>query len=221
MTTELLYLLPSPPLNVETTITATGDEGGRAWIAVDKVTMHPQGGGQPADHGVVAGREVLHVAKDGDSIRYYLNPDHGLGSGDVVSVAVDPAVRLRNARWHTGGHFIAAVLESAAPEYRAFRAHHWVGQARVELAGPEPSEVFSKGDLAGAVQEWVDRVAREARPVEIRVCDGIRQVQIGDFAPVPCGGTHVGSTSEIGPVRIRKVKFTDGTLVVGYALEEL
>jgi Ser-tRNA(Ala) deacylase AlaX len=203
-------------LQVEATITGAGNDGDRAWITVDKVTMHPQGGGQPADQGAVSGRNVLHVAKSDDTIRYYLHRDQGFDPGDRVEVVVDPAIRYTNARWHTAGHFIAAIVEAEAPEYRAFRAHHWPGQARVEFAGPENLGDLTNGDIADSVQDWVDRASREVRPVEVMHSGGIRHIQIGEFGPVPCGGTHLTSTRDVGRVGIRKVKFNNGAFVVGY-----
>jgi alanyl-tRNA synthetase len=41
---------------------------------------------------------------------------------------------------------------------------------------------------------------------------------IGDFKPVPCGGTHLSNTNEIGGVTIRKTKTKDGILKVPYEI---
>jgi alanyl-tRNA synthetase len=47
-----------------------------------------------------------------------------------------------------------------------------------------------------------------------------RVLQIGDYKPVPCGGTHLSNTSEIGSILIKKVKTKDGVLKISYEICE-
>ncbi len=43
-------------------------------------------------------------------------------------------------------------------------------------------------------------------------------IQIGEFLPIPCGGTHVGSIKEIGEIKIPKYSVKDNVLRVSYSL---
>lgn len=45
-----------------------------------------------------------------------------------------------------------------------------------------------------------------------------RAMQIGDFMPVPCGGTHITNTAEIGEFTIRKISHKGGHMKISYCL---
>jgi alanyl-tRNA synthetase len=47
-----------------------------------------------------------------------------------------------------------------------------------------------------------------------------RVLQIGDYKPVPCGGTHLSNANEIGSILIKKVKTKDGVLKISYEICE-
>ncbi|MFM8274772.1 MAG: alanyl-tRNA editing protein, partial [Gemmata sp.] len=173
-------------------------------------------GGQKADRGTIAGRPVTHVAKAGDEVNHYLESTDGFVVGQAVRVEVDGDWRRTGSAWHTAGHLIAAVVERRWPELRATNGHHWPGEARVEF---DPASA----DLAGAVSrelpELVARAIESDLPVTV-VGDPFanRAVAIGDFPPVPCGGTHARSTAGLPRVEVTKVRPKDGKLRVSYTL---
>ncbi len=46
----------------------------------------------------------------------------------------------------------------------------------------------------------------------------LERLQIGNYTPVPCGGTHINNIVEIGEFVIRKASQKDGRLKISYAL---
>jgi len=70
---------------MEATVVASGDDGGRSWVVLDDTILYPEGGGQPADRGAVAGVPVLDVQKAEGEIRHYVE----------APVAPGPARRWR------------------------------------------------------------------------------------------------------------------------------
>jgi len=207
--------LNCPDLRGTFVVVEVGDDG-RPFVRLDETLFHPQGGGQKADRGKIAGRVVVHVTKDGDEVNHYLESTTGLAVGVAVAVEVDAAWRATGSAWHTAGHLIAALVERRWPELRAASGHHWEGEARVD---------FSPGDarLADAVAKELPGLLTEAieaqLPVKV-VGDPFisRAVVIGNFSPLPCGGTHIEHTGRLPRVDIARVRVKDGKLRVSYAL---
>ena len=101
---------------------------GRPFVRLSETLFHPQGGGQKADRGTVGGRAVTHVAHaDGGEVNHYLDSTDGLSDGDGVEMVVEAEWRQLNARWHTAGHLIAAVVEKLFPAVQGVAGHHWPG----------------------------------------------------------------------------------------------
>jgi alanyl-tRNA synthetase len=208
--------LASAELNGTATVTHVGDDG-RPFVRLSETLFHPQGGGQKADRGTVAGRAVTHVAHaEGGEVNHYLVSTAGLSVGDAVEFAVDPDWRRLNARWHTAGHLIAAVVEKLFPTLQGVAGHHWPGEGRVEFTpgdGASAEEVAAK--LPAALAEAV------AADLPVRVVGDpftSRAVVVGDSRPVGCGGTHLASVGELGAVTVTGVKTKGGKLRVSYAV---
>ena len=47
----------------------------------------------------------------------------------------------------------------------------------------------------------------------------VRVVSVGDRVGCPCGGTHVGSTSELGALTVTKVRVKKGRTKVSYRVD--
>jgi len=212
--TEKRYLMEST-LAGEATITALGSDDQGDWIQLDRTWFHPQGGGQKADQGQVSGRDVLSVrhATAGE-VRHYLKDLEGLDVGSSVNLQVAPEFRDLSARLHTAGHLIAAVAESAFPRLRGVSGHHWPGEARVEFEGDRipPRQAFED-----ALLEGMGDAIMEVTPVRI-VGDPFsdRKIQIGDFPPISCGGTHLENLLGFRGIEITRVRQKGGRLRVSY-----
>lgn len=184
-------------------------------VILAETLFHPQGGGQKADLGLIGKARVLHVAsrEDGEVIHHVDSLD-GLGVGAQVPLQVDSAHRRLGSRLHTAGHLVAAVGEALLPSLKGRAGHHWPGEARVdfEIGGSEPSDTF-EADL----RSELFRLIALNLPVQATSPDSPpRLVQIGEYRPIPCGGTHVKSLGDIEFIEIRKVKKSKGLLRISY-----
>lgn len=138
----------------------------------------------------------------------------GFKPGDRVRYQVDGATRDLHARLHTAGHLIAAVVETDCPgAIRATQGHHWPAEGRVNFDRPAEDT----GALRALLAERLDHHIRADHPVRV-IGDPYtdRKVQIGDFEPVGCGGTHVASTAYLGTIKIKKLNNKGGTLRISY-----
>jgi misacylated tRNA(Ala) deacylase len=194
----------------------------KGYLILEKTLFYDQGGGQPADRGILtwSGKEtqVVDVQKEYGEIRHYV--DGPLPRTDTrVSGKIDWDRRYKLMRMHTAQHIISKVVLN---EYDASTAGNQIKpeQSRIDF---EPA-TFSPRDLASIEQTSnrviesdipirkfeMDRDELEAKTAEGRTqlelippdIDPLRAVQIGEFDICPCGGTHVDSTNEVGEIQI-------------------
>jgi Ser-tRNA(Ala) deacylase AlaX len=207
--------LASADLTGTATVANVGDDG-RPFVRLSETLFHPQGGGQKADRGTVGGRTITHVAHaDGGEVNHYLDSTDGLSVGDSVELAVDVEWRRLNARWHTAGHLIAAVVEELFPNLQGVAGHHWPGEGRVEFA---PGDGASAEEVAAKLPDALAEAVRADLPVRV-IGDPFasREVVVGDSRPVGCGGTHLASVGGLA-VTVTGVKAKGGKLRVSYAV---
>jgi misacylated tRNA(Ala) deacylase len=198
-------------------------------LVLEKTFFYPTGGGQPSDRGFVKGTdgagsavvEVVDVVKSGTAVLHRLRgPSIALASlrvGGEVEGTIDWERRHRHMRLHTGQHYLSARIFTRTGR-RTRRAALKDDRASLDLDGPLPPGAID--DLRADMEELV------RRPMEVRIrhvsraewerepsarsglvplplhVDPIRVVEIEGMDRCPCGGTHVRSTAEVGPVEI-------------------
>jgi misacylated tRNA(Ala) deacylase len=215
-------------------------------VVLDRTYFYPTGGGQPSDRGSLARAdhrpsEVVDVTKSGASVVHRLRPGPGaraeLRVGDEVEGSIDWERRHRHMRLHTGQHFVSGRLFGRTGR-RTRKASFSGIRAVLELDGPLDDEVVP------ALLEDVRGVVDSPRPVAIRYLpradwdrhplsersglvplppqvDPVRVVEIDGVDVCPCGGTHLRSTGEIGPLAIEQpVPLGDGASRLVFSLAE-
>jgi alanyl-tRNA synthetase len=233
--TKLLYLQDPKLFRIEAVIVDYGQDQRGSYVVLDQTVFYPQGGGQPADQGEIdlhdEGTLYVHDVRLEDSeVRHYVNELPGKNiKNRPVSIAIDPVRRGINTRCHSAGHLLGAVAEACYPNLQAIKGHHFPGEAYVEFLG-EPDS-----DDPEALQSLIDSVISENLTVQTRNLEPneaadiivklpytiptdkeLRICEIGNYDPIPCGGTHVSSLSEIGSVKITKIKAKKGKTKISY-----
>jgi len=159
-------------------------------------------GGQESDCGTIDGLQVRGCRKEGLDIVYSLDPDHGLVAGQQVRVELDWERRYRLMRLHFAAELVLELFYRELPGVEKVGAHISTDKARLDFAWPE-----SISPRLPAFAEQANRII--AADLEIRTgfddvaCEK-RYWEIEGFSRVPCGGTHVHSTGEIGPIRLKR-----------------
>lgn len=177
--------------------------------------FHPQGGGQKGDRGMIASVPVLDVrhAPEG-AVDHLVASLDGLEVGGVYPFTVDTAWRRLNSTFHTAAHLLVGVCERMFPGVAVAGGHQWPGEARVDFAGEGLQRVIERsGELELAVRGEISTglpVAIVGGPYTDRAC------RIGDYPPIPCSGTHVSTTSDLGQFKLRSAKLKRGQLRLGY-----
>ncbi|MBM3736085.1 MAG: phosphoesterase [Acidobacteria bacterium] len=184
-------------------------EDGRAYL--DRTAFYPASGGQPADTGFLGTARVTDVIDEGGRIAHAI--EGGLSPGPVQG-AVDWTRRFDHMQQHTGQHLLSAVLaEDHGIPTISFHLGSAASTIDVEAASLDPG-------LVATVERRVNERVFENHAVTVSYHEcaaglrlrkppdregTIRVVSIGDLDHSACGGTHVRSTAEIGPILLRRL----------------
>ncbi|MBN1281160.1 MAG: alanine--tRNA ligase [Candidatus Thermoplasmatota archaeon] len=209
-----------------------------AEVVLDATAFYPEGGGQPADTGVVTyhGKpyQVLHVEKRGSAIVHLL--DHPIPIGEQVQGKIDWDHRYTLMKHHTGTHVVNGALR------KLFGEHIWqsgsqlgLTEARFDFSHYKPVE----DNEIGQIQRYANDFVKQAVPVEKKVMkrndaekaygfrlyqggvppgNSIRVLNIPGIDVEACGGTHLNNIAEIEKIRVLKVeRIQDGVNRITFA----
>jgi alanyl-tRNA synthetase len=206
------HYLNSDTLCMETRVIRCAQTGdGNFEVVLSATLFHPQGGGQPADQGTIAGANVLRVTQAGDVVIHVC--DRPVAEGDA-HLEVLSAPRALHARLHSAGHLISHCGEQSG--WRAVKGHHWPGEARVVFeADPGALPI----DAEAIEQQANALVAADLRR-HLSLDGEKRMIGFGHLPAAGCGGTHVTSSVLVGTIKILKVKEKKGQLWVHYDVDE-
>lgn len=231
--TKKIYLQYTYQFHFEALIQGSEKDEKGMFIILDQTAFYPQGGGQPSDHGIIGNdhfkANVLHVTQHGDQIRHYIEPTATeLLTAQKVYGVVDQKRRLINARYHTAGHLLGNIVEMINSNLKAIKGHSFPNEAYIEFQGGDSveveilqnrinDEIFKNQKIvAFEIEQLKFEKEYYKLPYTISNNKKFRVIQIGDMLPVPCGGTHLNSTAEIGSIRINKIKNKNKTLRISY-----
>ncbi len=212
-------------------VTHSGREGAleRVELILDRTPFYAESGGQIADEGSITGAGASVAAKaavsDVQKIAktlwaHRVNVESGeFVEGDTVIASVDPRWRHGATQGHSGTHMVHAALRQVLgpnavqagslnrPGYLRFD-FNWQGpltddqRTQIEEVTNEAVEAdyevhsftteLDKAKAMGAMALFGENYPDEVRVVEIG----------GPFSLELCGGTHVHSSAQIGPVTI-------------------
>lgn len=193
-------------------VSCTAVDGGCA-VVLDETVFYPEGGGQPSDHGTIAGFSVKAVSRgrDGEVVHLLDNPVVGR-----VEAAIDWARRFDHMQQHTAQHILTAVAQDRFN--LATTAFH-LGPDRCDIevdAAAVPASKLSEieAEVNTVIRADLPVTATEVPPealgplkVRMRglpegVRGPLRVVEIVGVDKNTCGGTHVRRTAEVQALKI-------------------
>jgi alanyl-tRNA synthetase len=221
MTTRLYY---TSSTLLDFTATVTAHDGDLTRVILDQTAFYPTSGGQPHDLGMLGGIPVIDVIDAEDRIIHVLAAPLPLGE---VRGIVDAARRTDHMEQHTAQHLLSAIAadqlgwETASVHFGADHStiEFAVAQANdrqlTELAACAQAAVRAAMPVTVTFESAADAVAAGLRKAPPR--DGeLRVVTIAGLDRSACGGTHVASTAEIGPIVPTGTERVRGQLRVGF-----
>lgn len=184
-------------------------------VALDRSAFYPEGGGQPADHGMIAGVPVTDVQLDDAGVVWHTLA--GPLDTDEVMAVVDWPRRLDHIQQHHGQHLLSAAFEELF-NLKTVSFHLGPESSTIDLTTP----AVTVGQ-ADAAESRTNQVIWEDRPVHARfvsreeletiplrkppaVEGPVRVVSVPDFDHSACGGTHPRATGAVGMLHIRRLE---------------
>jgi Ser-tRNA(Ala) deacylase AlaX len=171
-------------------------------IRLDATIFFAFSGGQESDYGTIGGYPVVSAQKDSLDILYTLPEDHQLKQGQEVEIAIDWGRRYRLMRLHFAAELVLELFFKNLDGVEKVGAHIAQDKARIDFAWPE------------SIAPLLPHFCEEANLIiaaDLEINTGFedeaterRFWEIEGFSRVPCGGTHVKRTGEIGPIRLKR-----------------
>ena len=208
--------------------------GDKIEVVLDETPFYAEAGGQAADTGVITGNGFIIDVQDvqqpvkGLSVHRAVVREGEVHVGADVVAQVDVQRRRDGEKAHSGTHIIHAalhqVLGNEATQRGSFNKE---GYLRFDFAWNEGLSESAKREVEEvanlAIRDNHEVITREMPLAEAKALgamslfgekygDVVRVVEIGgEFSRELCGGTHVGSSAEIGSLTL----LTEGSVGSG------
>ena len=225
MNTEQLFAEDAYATECEARVVESRVDG----IELDKTVFYATSGGQPGDSGHLVREDgsiipiaTAHYAPGGKTTIVH-SPDGNspvLEVGEKLTAHIDWDRRLNLMKMHTACHLLSVVCPLPITGAAVSET-----DSRIDFDMSEPAD---KAEITARLMElveadhsvftrWITEEELDANPELVRSKNvkpprgvgKIRLVCIGEDAMIdsqPCGGTHVRSTGEIGPIHIGKIE---------------
>ena len=220
--TDRLYYHDSFLYRFDARVLESLERGGKSAVVLDRTAFYPTSGGQVYDTGRLLFAEnrevpVIEVAEEDDGRILHFVPEP-VAADQSITGLVDSARRRDHMQQHSGQHVLSAAF------VRLFDAptvsfHMGTESCTIDLA----AKSLSAAQIEQA-EQLANEIVTEDRPVSIRFVSldearelGVRKlppkqtgklrlIDMTDFDLTACGGTHVGSTGQIGAILVRKIE---------------
>jgi len=234
--TKLNYLKDTYLFDSSSEILETIEDDKGMAVILDQTIFYPQGGGQPADSGMICSEnaefKVIDVRLNVDGVVHHYGEfkNGSFQNGDVAKLSVEKEKRILHAKLHSAGHLLdCAVDELGLDGLVPTKGFHFPAGPYVEYEG-----IIENGaDLIPALEKKINELVDSDLIVEDKSLTSAEAEEQGVWAPegksarvvnfhgfpyCGCGGTHVNSAKEIGSVIVRKIKSKKGKTRIAYAL---
>lgn len=215
------------------------DKSNKYYVIFNRTIFHPGSGGQPSDVGLVLDGglkfNVLKVLEIGDVLIHYGKLVEGsLRQGAVVRQVINWDHRYLTMKLHTAGHILDyAVMKVYGRVLDTINANHGPPEAYVVYKAEKVPDNYE----LRLIEEYANVVIAENRPVKVYwvsrrellakafnapnihrlpAKESYRIVEIEGINAIPCTGTHVRSTIEVGKIKIAGMKLHPGGFKLSY-----
>ena len=220
--TEKLYYQDSFIQTFIATVTACQPDKSGWTVLLDRTAFYPEGGGQPADHGVLDGVNVTDTReKDGEILHFCDKP---LTVGETVEGTIDFTRRFDFMQQHSGEHIVSGIL---CEKFKCDNVGFHIGH---ELVTIDFNAELSTEDVE-IVEKLANQYIWEDHPIQIGYPSSTElenleyrskkaltgQVRIVSWPGADCCaccGTHVRSSGQVGLVKLISCqKFREGVRI--------
>ncbi|MBI6874411.1 alanyl-tRNA editing protein [Clostridium aciditolerans] len=177
-------------------------------ITLDQTIVFAFSGGQQSDSGTIGGFDIIEAKKEGKEIFYTIEANHNLILNQNVMVTIDWEKRYRLMKLHFAAEIILELVYQNYNHPEKIGANITVDKARIDF--------FWKGNISEIFPELMNK-ANNIINSNLSIISAFddeknekRYWDIEGFAKVPCGGTHLKRTGEIGSISLKRNNLGSG-----------
>jgi alanyl-tRNA synthetase len=202
MTQKLFW---EDPYLYECNAKVTSVEGRK--VKLDKTIFYAVSGGQESDEGTINEIKVMSALKLGDreniiDIEYELEKDPDFKIGTEVTIRINPERRESLTKLHSGAHIAYYFITEKFGKMKIIGSNIAQDHARVDFETDK-----NLGEGLEEIEEKLNNFLSGNHEVT-----RTRDEKLPDLMwwhctqwKMPCGGTHVKNTSEIGRLKLKRI----------------
>lgn len=181
-------------------------------VKLDQTIFYAFSGGQESDEGTINNIKVIHAVKQGDreniiDLEYELEEEPNFNVGDEVEIKIDGERRRKLMKLHSAAHVVYYFIIEKLGKLKIIGSNISPDKARVDFLYEQPfnpvlPEIEKKTNNFLAENHEIIRKEDEKSP-------DLRWWICGEWK-MPCGGTHVKSTEEIGRISLKRKNLGSG-----------
>ena len=171
-------------------------------IELEETIFYAESGGQESDAGTIAGISVLEAKKQNQSIIYTLSSIPAFGVGELVETRINWERRYALMKLHFAAEVVLEIFFKEYPLMQKIGAHISPTKSRIDFEWPQSISPLLVGIQLKA-QALIDSNLEIESDFE-NESEQKRYWRVEGFAKVPCGGTHLRSTQEVGQIRLKR-----------------
>ena len=177
-------------------------------ITLDQTIAFAFSGGQQSDSGTIGGFQIIEAKKEGKEIFYTIEHNHNLIMNQNVMVIIDWEKRYKLMKLHFMAEIILELVYQNYNHPEKIGANITFDKARIDFFWEgKISEIFSEliSKANSIINSNLDILSAFEDEENER-----RYWYIEGFAKVPCGGTHLKNTGEIGSISLKRHNLGSG-----------
>ncbi len=189
------------------------------WVMLENTPFYATSGGQSADSGFIAKREVLDTQKFFNLNLSFIKAGEELKVGDIVHARIDTEKREQIARHHSATHLLHHVLREILGSHVSqagslvesnklrfdFTHHKALSKEELESIEKRVNEMIINSSEA-ILENMPLEEAKKSGAIALfneKYQGNVRVLTLGESKEL-CGGTHVKNTAQIGSFYIVK-----------------
>jgi alanyl-tRNA synthetase len=206
----MIKLFWNDPYQTECTAKVTSIDGNK--VKLDQSIFYAFSGGQESDSGTINNIPVILATKQGDKediidITYELESAPTFKVGDTVEVKIDEQKRAQLRKLHSVAHVMYYFVIEKLGKLQIVGSNITSNKARMDFVYDKPineilPEIESNLNTFLSEDYTITSTEDPNKP-------DLRWWKCEEWA-MPCGGTHVKSTKEIGQIKLKRKNIGTG-----------
>ncbi len=175
-------------------------------VKLNQTVFYAFSGGQESDSGTIGGINVMTATKQGDKesiidIEYELETEPTFSVGDTVNVIINEEKRAKLRKLHSAAHVAYYFVIERFGSLKVIGSNITAEKARMDFLYDKPIS-----ELLPEIEARVNHFLSENHEIMRKQDDKNPDLWwwMCEQWKMPCGGTHVKNTKEIGKLQLKR-----------------